>query len=117
MKFFTLSEFDSPDAKGSGQNMDPVFLQQLDRARDLAGCPFVVNSGYRTKSANQKAGGVLDSAHLSGLACDIATPDSNTRHRVLYGLISAGFNRLGIGENYIHVDRDKSKAPNVAWLY
>ena len=51
MRYFNYHEFDSPDAIGSGeQMMDEVFLEMLDKARHLAGIPFHINSGYRSRS-------------------------------------------------------------------
>ena len=79
--------------------------------------PFKITSGIRSKEVNQRVGGVKDSAHLKGMACDISTVDSRTRMRVLYGLIKVGFNRIGIGSNFIHVDDDPSKPEDVCWLY
>ena len=72
MKHFKISEFDSPDLKGSGQKMDKVFLKLLDQARDRAGVPFKILSGYRTIEHNLNvAGGRVGSSHLFGLAADI----------------------------------------------
>ncbi len=114
---FQAAEFDSPDEPGSGARMDPTFMGKLDQAREIAGVPFVITSGVRTPAANQAAGGVSDSAHLRGLAADIATPDSRHRWRILFGLIRAGFTRIGIGPAFIHVDDDPTKAPRVCWTY
>ena len=44
MRYFTLSEFDSPDLPGSGEFMDEHFLNLLDLARDAAKVPFVISS-------------------------------------------------------------------------
>ena len=52
MLHFELSEFDSPDEQGSGKYMDESFLSMLDDARGIAGIPFVINSGFRSKSHN-----------------------------------------------------------------
>jgi len=120
MKYFKLDEFDSPDLPGSGINMKPEFLQRLDNARALAGVPFKINSGYRTKAANAKADGKADSAHLTGWAADIDLPNSGgsrLRFQVLSGLIKAGFTRIGIANGFIHVDCDPTKDKEVVWLY
>jgi hypothetical protein len=50
LKHFKLSEFDSPDLPGSGKNMNPDFLKRLDEAREIAGVPFNINSGFRTSA-------------------------------------------------------------------
>ena len=58
LKYFTLEEFDSPDVPGSGNFMKEDFLMALDKARDIAGIPFKINSGYRTMEHNATIGGV-----------------------------------------------------------
>jgi uncharacterized protein YcbK (DUF882 family) len=117
MVHFTLSEFDSPDLPGSGQNMDSTFLNMLDSARELAGIPFKINSGMRTTQRNMEVGGKIRSSHLVGLAADIHVTDSRSRFIILNALISVGFNRIGIAKTFIHVDNDLSKAKNVYWTY
>lgn len=117
MKYFTYDEFDSPDQPGSGHEMQPIFLDKLDLARELSGVPYVINSGYRTFEHNREVGGVLNSSHLTGWAADIRADSSNRRFLILKGLIEAGFNRIGVGETFIHADCDPSKSGNVTWLY
>jgi zinc D-Ala-D-Ala carboxypeptidase len=122
IKFFTLDEFDSPDLKGSGEKMSLDFVRKLDEARELAGVPFKINSGYRTKEYNislKKRGyhASPTSAHMKGLAADISTPDSKTRFLVLESLIKVGFRRIGIGKTFIHADIDESKSQEVLWTY
>ncbi|MCD4818661.1 MAG: peptidase M15 [Candidatus Cloacimonetes bacterium] len=89
---------------------------KLDLARELAETAFVITSGYRCRKHNKEIGGVKDSTHIYGLAVDIAVSDNITRLKILKGLIIAGFRRIGIGEDFIHVDIDKSN-PNCLWLY
>ena len=116
-KHFSLEEFDSPDFEGSGQNMDNEFLYMLDDARDIAGIPFKINSGYRTEDHNKKVGGKKDSSHLIGLAADISCKDSRQRSIMLSSFRAVGFTRIGIGKTFIHVDSDMSKDNHVTWLY
>lgn len=92
-------------------------LEKLNKARRIAGIPFVINSGYRCFKHNQEVGGKETSAHLAGLAVDIECTNSRARMLILSSLISMGFTRVGIGSNFIHVDDDPSKDPKVAWLY
>jgi len=121
LKHFKISEFDSPDLKGSGQKMDKVFLKLLDQARDRAGVPFKILSGYRTIEHNLNvAGGRVGSSHLFGLAADIYLPKSSRdRFLIINALLEVGFNRLGIAfdRGFIHVDNDRSKDKNVIWTY
>ena len=98
-------------------NMDADFLAKLDKARELANIPFIINSAYRSVEQNKKVGGKPNSSHLKGLAVDIKAKDSRTRYIVLNALISVGFNRIGVASSFIHVDDDKEKASNVIWTY
>lgn len=115
LKYFKLSEFDSPDQKGSGSNMNQDFLQKLDRAREIAGIPFKINSGFRTQAHNTKTKGKTNSAHLKGLAADIDCNDSVSRAKIVKALVSVGMRRLGIYEGFIHCDNDSS-LPETIWL-
>ena len=117
MRYFDISEFDSPDEPGSGQYMDDEFLEMLDNARHMAGTPFIINSGYRTKAANRDAGGLRNSAHLDGFAADIRCNASRERMYIVGALLEAGFNRIGIGNGFIHVDNDPTKPEDVIWTY
>ena len=116
-EYFKLSEFDSPDEPGSGSNMDPTFLDALDEARDLAGVPFRISSGFRSKAHNAEVGGVPSSAHCQGFAADIACTGSRERLLIVRALISAGINRIGISTNFIHADASDTKSAEVLWLY
>ena len=98
-------------------NMDEDFLYSLDHARELAGIPFVITSAYRTPEKNKEVGGSENSSHLKGLAVDIRVRSSSERYTILNALICVGFNRIGIGENFIHVDQDPEKVSNVIWTY
>lgn len=116
-EFFKITEFDSPDLPNSGNSMDKDFLYKLVEARIVANMPFKINSGFRTAERNAKVGGVIDSSHTLGLAADIAVLNSNERYIILQALMKAGFNRFGIGRNFIHVDSDTNKPSNCIWHY
>jgi len=98
-------------------NMDANFLHKLDKARDLAGMPFIINSAYRSPEHNAKIGGRPNSSHLKGLAVDISVKDSRTRFIIVDALIKVGFNRIGIAKSFIHVDLDIDKSNKVIWTY
>ena len=117
LKYFKLTEFDSPDEVGSGYKMDKEFLIKLDYARGIAGIPFKINSGYRTKSHNEFVGGRVGSSHIKGVAADIGYYGSRERYLILHALIQVGITRFGIAKGFIHCDVDKAKDPDVIWLY
>ena len=117
LRYFNLSEFDSPDEVGSGAKMDIDFLHKLDEARHIAQTPFKINSGYRSKEHNLKVGGRVGSSHLKGLAADIGYNGSRERYLILNALMQVGINRIGIAKSFIHCDVDNLKDKNVIWLY
>lgn len=123
LRYFKLTEFDSPDEPGSGaKHMDHGFLKMLDEARHHSGVPYRITSGYRTQAHHDAltAQGYktsTTSAHLEGYAADIYARSNHMRMMVIYGLVKAGFNRIGIGRTFIHVDDHPGKRPDVAWLY
>ena len=122
LKHFNFEEFDCPTLEGSGLpttdggKMCIDFLHKLDEARELAGVPFKITSGYRSPQHNLDVGGRVGSSHIKGLAVDIACVNSHQRQKILTALIQVGFKRVGIGKSFIHTDLDTSK-PNAIWLY
>ena len=113
---FNLEEFDSPDSPGSGALMKESFLEKLQKAREIAEVPFKITSGFRTKKHNKKVGGVENSSHLHGWAADIHCPDGHTRKKILEAVFVSGIKRVGISNNFIHLDEDPTKRESV-WLY
>jgi uncharacterized protein YcbK (DUF882 family) len=92
-------------------------IDKLNRARYLAKTPFCISSGRRTDKKNKKVGGVRNSAHLSGLAVDIKSKTSHQRFKIAKSAIAVGFNRIGIGKTFVHLDIDLTKPQEVIWLY
>lgn len=117
IKHFSFGEFDSPDEKGSGIEMNIEFIKLLDELREKCGFSLFINSGYRTKAHNNKVAVVENSAHTLGLAADVACADSVERDAILKHSFELGIRRRGIGETFVHLDMDFSKPQNVCWLY
>jgi hypothetical protein len=92
-------------------------MERFDKARQIAGVPFHINSGYRCEKHNKEVGGKKFSSHLRGKAGDIACYSSWQRFFMVDALIKAGFTRIGLGKNFIHADDDEAKEPRVIWLY
>jgi len=94
--------------------IDALFLAQLEKARGIAGVPFVITSGYRCPKHNAAVGSTSKN-HTSGKAADIKAADGPTRGKILKGLYRAGFQRVGIAKDFIHADTmDEVES---AWLY
>lgn len=96
----------------------PLLLLMLDdmRRRD-SGIPILLTSGFRGPKYNASVGGSSSSSHVKGLAMDIACSDTQHRYYYIRAALAAGFTRIGIGKNFIHVDIDRSKPDNLIWLY
>lgn len=102
------------DSEVEGLNED--FVRQLEKARQIAGVPFVITSGFRTPEKNQSlVGAVQDSAHLEGLAVDLSVTDSSERFLIVKAAIIAGFTRIGIYSAHIHIDASKTLPQNMMW--
>jgi hypothetical protein len=115
-KYFDEDEFTCHC--GCGKNdISPILVEMLDKARHQAAVPFVITSACRCHANNIKAGGKSISAHLFGLAVDISCYQSRNRFRILKALIEVGFHRIGLSEKFIHVDIDGTKDPAVMWTY
>ena len=102
--------------KSNEKNMDVNFLAKLDQAREHAGIPFIINSAYRSPKHPLSIKN-RTSSHIKGLAVDISVTDSRHRFLILDALIAVGFTRIGIANNFIHVDLDIDKSQNVIWTY
>jgi len=121
LKYFDYDEFDDKSLKGSWVNMSRDFLQLLDKIREDAGVSMVITSAYRTEATNNRIYKELNktpikSSHLKGLAVDVKCTDSNMRQKILGAAIKNGITRIGIGENFLHIDCDSAK-PNSVWHY
>ena len=99
------------------EKMVQSFVDMLELARDAAGIPFKVVSGYRCLNHNRKIGSKDTSAHIKGLAADIRANTLSDRFIIIKACMEAGFCRFGIAQTYIHVDLDGSKPKSCIWLY
>lgn len=96
--------------------LDTNLMIMLDKARDLAGVPFVITSGKRDLYTNLECKGIKDSSHLKGLACDIECENDVQQFFILKGAYNAGFTRIGLGKQHIHLDIDPAKPQNVCFI-
>jgi hypothetical protein len=91
-------------------------ISKLDHAREVAGVPFVINSGFRDDNHPETIKNPT-SSHNKGYAADIRFTSEYEKERILYGLRQAGFTRIGIDNTFIHADDDPHKTQNVVWYY
>jgi len=92
--------------------------QTMSSSAHVAGSSLIhYTSGYRCPEYNKAVGGKSDSSHLKGLAADIRAQTSSERFAIVNGLVKAGFVRIGMGRDFIHVDMDMSKPQHLMWVY
>jgi len=112
LKYFTEDEV---------KNLDVGFIQKLEKAREIAGVPFVITSGYRLPGDNVTVGGVQDSAHTRGLAVDLRSRSPKSHFAIIKGAIDAGVKRIGYYTDrdgrptHVHIDGDISLSQDVMW--
>lgn len=96
-------------------NINLNLVADLEIARKRSMIPFVINSACRCINHNHDIKGSITSSHLKGVAVDIKIDSSSDRYKIVRSLIDSGFNRIGVYEDFIHVDIDSSKIHNVIW--
>jgi len=116
-QFFSQVDFDRCNPACDISDMDVDFMKKLDIARRASNLPYMPTSAYRSKEHELEMGRNGSSSHTKGLAVDLMAVSSRQRFLVLKGLIEAGFTRIGLGENFLHVDMDSEKSQYVAWNY
>jgi zinc D-Ala-D-Ala carboxypeptidase len=114
-KNFSRPEFECPCGCGYDQ-IEFALVESLQKVRDNFG-PMTINSGCRCGPHNRSVGGSPQSSHLRGLAADIRSANSLSRFNLIRSLLAVGFKRIGIGQEFIHVDQDLSKPQSLIWLY
>lgn len=105
--------------KCCGLNLCTARLYEtLEDIREYVGRPLYINSAYRCSKHNKKVGGRRSSAHLYGLAADIRiNRSSNERFELVLAALRAGVNRVGVGQEFVHIDVNEGAPQRVLWLY
>ena len=90
-------------------NISKKLMDMLQKARTIAGIPFVINSACRCLANNTKEGGSLASDHLASktkecFGVDIAVNGDRSAFIIERALIKAGFDRIGhyLDKSIIH---------------
>ena len=69
-KYFAPKEFQACVPSCSIEQMEPGFLELLDRVREAAGIPLVLNCAFRSVAHEKQMGRSGNSAHTRGRAVD-----------------------------------------------
>lgn len=117
-KYFSESEFRKCTPACKMADMDASFLALLDKVREKAGIPLVLNSAYRSVAYEKSKGRAGTSAHCQGKAVDIRCNTSFNRLAIIRAAIELGIRRIGVGKTYVHLDSliDSGHAPGI-WHY
>lgn len=116
-KYFKDSEFARCSPSCSINDMQQSTLDKLDKARELAGIPFVLTSAHRSSAHDKAKGRSGTGSHTLGHAVDIKCNTSSNRFLIVDALLKAGFKRIGIANNFIHADDSIQHAQAVIWTY
>lgn len=117
MKYFQPIEFYNCKPSCSIDDCDKSSLERLDRAREIAGIPFVLSSAYRSPEYDKSKGRSGRGAHTEGKAFDIVCKDDRSRWLIVFSALAVGFKRIGIGRNFIHIDDSCRLESPLIWLY
>ena len=59
------------------KNLDRLCSTLLEPIRKMLDVPMIVTSGYRNEKVNEAVGGVANSTHTKGLACDFSVGEKH----------------------------------------
>lgn len=117
MKYFSEKEFNRCVPSCSMSDMDNDFLLLLDKVREDAGVPFILNCAYRSEEWDKSKGRSGKSAHTKGKAVDIKCNTSANAYKIVNAALKNGIKRIGIGRTFIHIDNDDTLPQGVIWNY
>ena len=112
---FTIEEMICPCCKVLG--VKPEFLIFIEKVRKKYNRAMKITSAYRCEKHNEKVGGSKTSAHMSGLAADVAISNSQNRLEFIRAAIACGVKGLGLHKSFIHVDIMARPTGDPAWFY
>jgi uncharacterized protein YcbK (DUF882 family) len=95
-------------------HMNTDFMIRLNKARGLAGVPWIIDSGYRCLKHNAAIGSTSDN-HVVGKAADIRCMESYMRFTMVSCLEAVGMTGIGIAEDFIHADTNRKIG--LMWVY
>ena len=106
MKYFKPEEFACKCGCG-GSTVDPDLAGKLDAIREICGFPLIISSGFRCLAHNTDVGGHPNSAHMRGLAVDLAVSGEKALC-VVAAAAPEGFTGVGVSQKgarrFVHLD-------------
>lgn len=100
-KNFYLKDFQCPCCKRV--MIHPSLLEEMEKLYSMAKGKIKITSGYRCEKHNKEVGGVANSKHMKGLACDITASDLQEVYNIAKNL-KFSFVKLDEKKKYIHME-------------
>lgn len=115
VKYFRRGEFQCKCGKfcdGYPVEPDETMVRYADAIRERLGVPLSVNSGIRCPQHNANVGGVSNSQHVLGAACDLGAPAGISPEKMasVAEEIIGDTGGIGIYDWGIHIDSRPVKA-------
>ena len=103
-KYFSINEVSCHCCGTNGTQ--PILLQFLDELRERVGGPVEISCAYRCPAHNAEVGGVPNSQHVQGCACDILVPPNYTVDSLADLCFELGADACGYyyDEGFVHAD-------------
>lgn len=103
---FTKEEFDCQE---TGENeMQPAFMERLQKLREEYGKPMRITSGYRSPNHSIEKRKTQTGTHAQGIACDIYATGAD-KYRLVKLAFAHGFSGIGVDKNFVHIDISKTR--------
>lgn len=87
-------------------NLTRLCTLVLEEIRNMVHKPVIVNSGYRSEYVNKAIGGVSNSRHMSGCACDFSTKgwsEAEIENIAAWARNNSNVKEFIVHDNYIHI--------------
>lgn len=114
--YFVISELQCKCGCGTC-NINPTFLKKLIKFRVIYGIPFIPRSVYRCK--NHPGYSTNHDSHAVDVPYE--KENSNQRMKIIKAGILSDFNRIGISEDFVHLDDNPeyngTLNEEVLWIY
>lgn len=116
IRYFKKTEFKckcgGKHCNGYPADIDMTMVRYADEIRHRLGKPLPVNSGLRCEKHNRACGGVSNSQHQYGTACDLGCPAGTTPAKMaaIAEEVMGGTGGIGIYNWGIHIDTRKTKS-------
>lgn len=87
-------------------DMNEDFMLKMDQAREIAGIPFKINSGFRCSRWNARLtkGKRSTGRHTHGEALDLDINNAEDRAAVVNACVKSGLVSFELAKSYMHVD-------------